>query len=78
MTAPAIAVSDLEKHYGDTCAVDGVSLTVNEVEGSRFGVNLIPATLTRTTWGSKRPGDEVNLEIDLLARYVARLIEQAR
>jgi len=56
-------------------ALDGTSLTVNEIAGPRFGVNLIPLTLTRTTWGSKRPGDEVNLEIDLLARYVARLME---
>jgi riboflavin synthase len=58
-------------------ALDGVSLTVNEVDGSRFGVNLIPLTLTQTTWGSKKPGDEVNLEVDLVARYVARLMEYA-
>lgn len=56
-------------------ALDGTSLTVNEVEGARFGVNLIPHTLTVTTWGSKKPGDRVNLEVDLFARYVARLIE---
>lgn len=56
-------------------ALDGTSLTVNEVAGHRFGVNLIPHTLTRTTWGSKKPGDEVNLEVDLFARYVARLLE---
>jgi riboflavin synthase len=56
-------------------ALNGTSLTVNEVTGKRFGVNLIPLTLTQTTWGSKKPGDEVNLEIDLLARYVARLLE---
>ncbi len=56
-------------------ALDGTSLTVNEVAGSRFGVNLIPHTLTRTTWGRKKPGDEVNLEVDLFARYVARLME---
>jgi riboflavin synthase len=58
-------------------ALDGVSLTVNEVAGARFGVNLIPLTLTRTTWGRKNTGDEINLEVDLLARYVARLMEHA-
>ena len=57
-------------------ALDGTSLTVNEVDGSLFGVNLIPHTLTATTWGRKKPGDEVNLEVDLFARYVARLMEK--
>ena len=56
-------------------ALDGASLTVNEVIGPRFGVNLIPHTLTVTTWESKKPGDIVNVEIDVLARYVARLME---
>ncbi len=56
-------------------ALDGASLTVNEVEGNRFGVNLIPHTLTVTTWGGKKAGEMVNLEIDPLARYVARLME---
>ena len=56
-------------------ALDGASLTVNEVSGNRFGVNLIPVTLTETTWGRKKPGDEVNVEIDLFARYVARIME---
>ena len=56
-------------------ALDGTSLTVNEVAGNRFGVNLIPHTLTATTWGRKKPGDEINLEVDILARYVARLME---
>ncbi len=55
-------------------ALDGTSLTVNEVNGTRFGVNLIPHSLAVTTWGEKRPGDRLNLEIDLLARYVARLL----
>jgi len=54
-------------------ALDGVSLTVNDVEGARFGVNIIPHTLTVTTWGERRSGDKVNLEVDLLARYVARI-----
>lgn len=57
-------------------ALDGVSLTINEVEDGRFGVNLIPHTLAATTLGQARPGDRVNLEIDMLARYVARLFEK--
>jgi riboflavin synthase len=56
-------------------ALDGVSLTVNEVEGTRFGVNVIPHTAQVTTFGERRSGDWVNLEIDMLARYVARLSE---
>lgn len=56
-------------------ALDGTSLTVNEVSGARFGINLIPHTLTVTTWGAKNPGDRVNLEVDVFARYVARLME---
>ena len=55
-------------------ALNGVSLTVNEVQGNRFGVNLIPHTLAHTTFGAAKPGDRVNLEIDTLARYVARLL----
>ncbi len=55
-------------------ALDGTSLTVNEVAGHRFGVNLIPHTLTVTTWGRKKAGDRVNIEIDPLARYVARAL----
>ena len=55
-------------------ALDGVSLTVNEVAGGRFGVNLIPHTLGSTTLGAVAPGDRVNLEIDILARYVQRLV----
>ncbi|MBR29621.1 MAG: riboflavin synthase [Rhodobacteraceae bacterium] len=55
--------------------LNGTSLTVNEVEGDVFGVNLIPHTKQVTTWGDRRPGDRVNLEIDTLARYVARLAE---
>ena len=56
-------------------AVDGVSLTVNEVDGNRFGVNIIPHTQSCTTFRILRPGHRVNLEVDMLARYVARLIE---
>lgn len=54
-------------------ALNGTSLTVNEVNGAQFGVNLIPHTKTVTTWGQAQVGDLVNLEIDTLARYVARL-----
>jgi len=56
-------------------AIDGVSLTVNEVDGSLFGVNVIPHTLENTSLGKLSPGDTVNLEIDMLARYVARLLD---
>jgi riboflavin synthase len=56
-------------------ALNGVSLTVNEVDGGRFGVNVIPHTKAVTTWGEVRVGDRANLEIDTLARYVARLAE---
>ncbi len=56
-------------------ALDGVSLTVNEVDGNRFGVNIIPHTANVTTFGRLRPGGKVNLEIDPLARYVARLVK---
>jgi riboflavin synthase len=55
-------------------ALDGVSLTVNEVEADRFGVNIIPHTLAHTGFGEARPGQRMNLEIDPLARYVARLL----
>jgi riboflavin synthase len=54
-------------------ALNGTSLTVNEVDGASFGVNIIPHTKAVTTWGSSRVGDLVNLEIDTLARYVARI-----
>jgi riboflavin synthase len=56
-------------------AVDGVSLTVNEVQGDTFGVNIIPHTASVTGFGTLRPNDKVNIEIDTLARYVARLAE---
>ena len=55
-------------------ALDGVSLTVNEVSGARFGVNIIPHTLACTNFGTAVPGQQMNLEIDLIARYVARLL----
>ena len=56
-------------------ALNGTSLTVNEVSGSEFGVNLIPHTQEVTTWGEVAVGDRVNLEVDTMARYVARLRE---
>ncbi|MGE0669181.1 MAG: riboflavin synthase [Sphingomonadales bacterium] len=57
-------------------AVNGVSLTVNEVEGNAFGVNIIPHTQQMTTFGKMAAGDRINLEVDVLARYVARLNER--
>ena len=56
-------------------ALDGTSLTVNAVDGDAFEVLLIPHTLAVTTWGERKPGDRVNLEVDQMARYAARLIE---
>jgi riboflavin synthase len=57
-------------------ALDGTSLTVNAVAGDRFSVLIIPHTLAVTTWGSYRAGDRLNLEVDLMARYAARLAEK--
>ena len=54
-------------------ALNGTSLTVNEVDGARFGINFIPHTKSVTTWGDAAVGDRVNLEVDTMARYVARL-----
>jgi len=59
-------------------AVNGVSLTVNAVDGRRFGVNLIPHTMERTTFGDLAPGSRVNIEVDLMARYAERLFEGKR
>lgn len=55
--------------------IDGISLTVNDVEGRTFGVNIIPHTLDQTTLGDLQPGDAVNLEVDLIARYLERLLQ---
>jgi riboflavin synthase len=70
---------DLSKYIAPkgSVALNGTSLTVNEVEGDTFGVNIIPHTKEVTTWGEARVGDHINLEIDTLARYVARLQEVA-
>ena len=59
-------------------ALDGTSLTVNAVEGDAFEVLLIPHTLEVTTWGARKAGDIVNIEVDQMARYAARLIEAGR
>lgn len=67
---PALARYIAEK--GSVC-LDGTSLTVNAVEGSRFTVMIIPHTLQVTTWGGRGEGDRVNLEVDLFARYLERL-----
>ena len=58
-------------------ALNGTSLTVNEVDGCDFGINFIPHTKASTNWGDTAVGDRVNLEIDTLARYVARLAEMS-
>lgn len=59
-------------------AIDGVSLTVNEVDGARFGVNLIPHTIDVTTLGDRKIGDAVNIEVDMIMRYVERLFPEGR
>ncbi len=59
---------------GSVC-LDGTSLTVNAVEGDVFSVLIIPHTLAVTTWGAREEGDRLNLEVDLMARYAARLAE---
>jgi len=59
-------------------ALDGTSLTVNRVSGTRFDVLLIHHSLSVTTWGERRAGDRVNLEVDTMARYAARLAEAAK
>jgi riboflavin synthase len=58
-------------------SLDGVSLTVNEVVGNRFAVNIIPHTLEHTTLGERKAGDKLNMEVDMLARYVARMLGPA-
>jgi len=73
------APSDLARFIAPkgSVALNGTSLTVNEVAGTRFGINFIPHTKAVTTWGRVAVGDAINLEIDTLARYVARLAEVA-
>jgi riboflavin synthase len=71
---------DLSRYVAEkgSVTVDGVSLTVTGVDGSSFGVALIPHTLAVTTLGERRPGDELNLEVDVIARYVERLLRESR
>ena len=61
---------------GSIC-LEGTSLTVNDVNGTTFGINIIPHTAKVTTWGGVKAGDKINIEIDMLARYLARLKEFA-
>jgi riboflavin synthase len=70
------APAALERYIASkgSIAIDGVSLTVNEVDGRTFGVNIIPHTQTATTFHTYAVGTRVNLEIDMLARYVARMV----
>ena len=72
-----LAPDDLAPYIASkgSVALSGVSLTVNEVDGNRFGVNIIPHTADATTFGNLSAGDRVNLEVDMLARYVARQLE---
>jgi riboflavin synthase len=72
------APSSLERFIAakGSITVDGVSLTVNSVEGGRFEVNLIPHTLSATTFRALRAGSRVNMEVDMLARYVDRLLQK--
>jgi riboflavin synthase len=74
MTVPR-SISRFVAKKGSVC-LDGTSLTVNEVEGDTFSVLLIPHTLAVTTWGQRKSGDTINIEVDLMARYAARLSER--
>jgi riboflavin synthase len=71
-TPPALARFVAQK---GSVTLDGVSLTVNDVEGNHFSILLIPHTLAVTTFGARKTGDSLNLEVDLMARYAARLTE---
>ena len=70
------APSDLARYIAKkgSITVDGVSLTVNEVDGTRFRVNIVPFTAEHTTLCRHAPGDGVNLEVDLIARYLERML----
>ena len=70
------APAGLERYLAPkgSVALDGVSLTVNEVSGTRFGVNIIPHTLACTNFGTAVPGQQINFEVDLIARYLDRLL----
>lgn len=70
------APDNLSKYIAEkgSICINGISLTVNEVDGAVFGVNIVPHTLQETTLGDTKAGDKVNLEVDLLARYLERLM----
>jgi riboflavin synthase len=74
------APKELSKFIAEkgSVALDGTSLTVNKVAGNRFTILLIPHTLEVTAWGGRQAGDAINLEVDTMARYAARLVEAAR
>jgi riboflavin synthase len=69
--------ADLTKYVvlKGSITIDGISLTVNEINGSVLGFSLIPETLRLTTLGSKQPGDKVNIEVDVMAKHIERLLE---
>ena len=71
------APQDLARFIAEkgSVALDGTSLTVNSIENDVFSILLIPHTLAVTTWGDRRAGDDLNLEVDLMARYAGRLME---
>ena len=70
-----LELDEVTAGYGASIVLDGVSLTVNTVDDVKFSVLIIPHTLAVTTLGDWRAGSEVNLEVDLMARYAARLSE---
>ena len=71
------APDELAKYIAEkgSICIDGISLTVNEVDGALFSVNIVPHTLNETTLGEISAGNKVNLEVDLLARYMERLMQ---
>ena len=71
---PAVRLDAVSQRFGSVQALDGVSLTVAAVHAAAFEVALIPETLGRTTLGSLAPGRRVNLEVDILAKYVEKLL----
>jgi riboflavin synthase len=74
----AVTVPEVLKGYiaeKGSVALDGTSFTVNEVADRTFSINIIPHTQAVTTWGAVAKGDPVNIEVDMLARYVARLLQ---
>jgi len=74
MSAPLLAAHDVVRIIGYRTILDGVSLTVAELDAEGFAVALVPHTLAATTLGELEPGRQVNLEADVLAKYVERLV----